>query len=336
MMDWSKGYTSAFYMTIIDPATWRDIQRVDITDGNISRTENGLRESATVRCSNYELGVEKWIRLWMDVKQEGSSDHIALFTGLATSPGADMNGVRKTNTVECYSSLKTADDIKLMRGWYAPAGMSGGSVIKNLLKTNPAPVTVADNAPTLTSNIIAEDGETNLTMIEKVLAAINWRLRIVGDGSISIEPISNDPVATFDPLEFDVIETQIAVNADWFNAPNVLMATSNDITAIARDDSLTSPLSTINRGREVWAQEQSVEIASNETIESYATRRLKELQQVQKSGSYDRRFIPDIIPGDYIRMHYPKQDLDGVFKVKTQNIDMSNAGRTSENIMSEV
>ena len=44
-------------------------------------------------------------------------------------------------------------------------------------------------------------------MIEKILTAIDWRLRVRGDGRIFVEPKSDEPVATFDPLEFDVLET---------------------------------------------------------------------------------------------------------------------------------
>ncbi len=35
----------------------------------------------------------------------------------------------------------------------------------------------------------AENAETRLSMIEKILAAINWRIRITGDGVIHVVPI---------------------------------------------------------------------------------------------------------------------------------------------------
>ena len=331
-MDWAQGYTAEYYATRIDPATWRDIERIEITGGTIKREADGLRDSAQITCDRYPQGIEQWVRIYMDCKQGGSNDHVALFTGLATSPNKDMNGVIETSAVECYSVLKPAADIFLMRGWYAPAGASGASVINDLLSSLPAPVEIADNAPQLASAIIAEDGETRLTMVEKILTAIDWRMRVNGDGTISVEPKSNTAVATFDPLEFDVLETEIHVAADWFDAPNVFMAIDNDLTAIARDDSVNSPLSTVNRGREVWAQDNAANLAENQTIEQYALMMLQQAQKVQQTASYNRRFMPNVIPGDTIRMRYPEQGVNGLYTVQSQSITLGYSATTNEEI----
>ena len=331
-MDWSKGYTAEYYLSIIDPATWRDIERVDITGGSIKRDLESLRQSATVNCKDKPQGIENWVRVWLDTRQNGATEHVALFTGLATTPKDSLNGIIRNNSLECYSVLKPAFDIDLLRGWYAPAGASGADVIKDLLSVTPAPVYAAENAPTLKSNIIADDSETRLTMIDKVLTAIDWRLRIDGDGSISIEPKPTEASATFDPLEFDVIEQEINITSDLFNCPNVFLAIDEDLTAIARDDSPDSPLSTVNRGREVWARDTSCELADNETIEQYADRRLKEEQKVEKTASYNRRFIPNVTAGDLVRLHYPEQGLEGLFSVTSQNIDLTFSARTNEEI----
>lgn len=334
-MDWSKGYSASYYMTVIDPITWRDMERVELTGGSVKRDPTGLRESAQVSCVNYPQGVECWVRIWLDTKQEDGDAHVALFTGLATSPGEDIDGVLRISTVECYSVLKPASDVHLLRGWYAPAGANGATIIKQLLAVTPAPVQVAEGAPALTNHIVAESNETYLTMIEKILTAIDWRIRISGDGTITVEPASADPVATFDPFENDVIESKIKVDYDWFSCPNVFMAVDQDLTAIARDDSEDSPLSTVNRGREVWKVETNCDLADNETIEQYASRRLKELQRIRKTADYDRRFYPGVMPGDRIRLHYPEQNIDGVFLVESQSIALGYAATTSETVSTE-
>jgi len=331
-MNWSNGYTAEYYATKVDPATWRDIERIEITGGSVKREAEGLRTSAQINCDNYIQGVEQWVRIYLNVEQGGSNDHVALFTGLATSPQKDMDGVIETSSVECYSVLKPAQDVFLLRGWYAPVNANGGSVIKDLLSILPAPVEVADNSPTLSSSIIAEDAETRLSMVEKVLTAINWRLRVTGDGRIHVEPKPIDPIATFDPLEFDVLETEIHVSADWFSAPNVYMAIDGDITAIARDDSKDSPLSTVNRGREVWAQDNAANLPDNKTIEEYAIEMLKQAQQIKQTASYNRRFMPDIYPSDIVRMRYPRQGVDGLYSVKSQSITLSYNATTNEEI----
>lgn len=331
-MDWSKGYSAQYYMTEIDPGTWRDIAVIQITEGSIKKELDSLRESADITCLGFPENTEKWIRIYLDASQSGTTGHEALFTGLASSPEDNFNGALKECPLECYSVLKPVEDIALLRGWYAPAGISCKVTLQQLLAPTPAPVHIADNAPALMTSIIAEDDETNLTMVDKILTAINWRLRLSGDGTITVEPYPTEAVARFDPLENDCIEPDVTVKEDWFSCPNVLLAINDDLTAIARDDSADSPFSTVNRGREVWVTESDVDLADGETIEEYTARRLKELQNLKKEVEYNRRFWPDVYPTDIVTLYYPDQGLNGNFAVTSQSIDLGYGARTAETL----
>ena len=331
-MDWNNGYSASYYAYFLDPGSFRETTRLEITGGSITRTDEGLRDSADIDCVSYEMGRERYIRIYLDASQAGAAYHVPLFTGLATSPSRDIDGFYETNSLSCYSVLKAADDILLQRGYYVPAGSKGDVVIKELLSVIPAPVTTEGVAPTLQTSIIAEDGETRRSMTDKVLAAINWRMRIKGDGTVELSEKPKEAVAKFDPIEQDVLEPSIKVEYDWYACPNVLRAIQDDLSAVARDDSPESSLSTVSRGREVWAEETSCELSSGESISEYAVRRLKELQQVQLTASYDRRFHPDVLVGDLIQLHFPAQGLDGVFRVTSQKIELSHGARTSEEI----
>lgn len=334
-MNWNLGFSAQYYAHIVDPATWRDLDRLEITGGNVNRTVDALRASASLDCVNYQQGRESWVRIYLDAKQNDSAVHVPLFTGIATSPGDDIDGTYITNSVDCYSVLKPTEDILLERGWYAQAGADGGALLASLLSATPAPVTVAENAPTLKEAIIAEDGESHLTMIDKVLAAIDWRIRIAGDGTLTVGPKTTDPVAEYDPLENDAIEPQITVSHDWFECPNVFRAVSGDTVGIARDDSQTSPLSTVNRGREIWREETSCELNAGETIAEYATRRLGELQRYATTAKYTRRYNPDIMPGDIVELNYPAQGLSGLYHVTGQSIELTHGAPTSEDVSNE-
>lgn len=331
-MDWSKGYSASFYVKEVDPVTWRDKSTIRITGGIIKRTLTGLRCSASIDCLSDLGGIEKWIRIYMDTKQEGGYGHEALFTGIAASPKRKAYATRNERSPDCYSVLKPADDVMLTRGWFALAGVNAGDIIRSLLSVTPAPVVVAESAPALATTIIAEDSETRLSMVDKVLNAIGWRLDIAGDGTINVKPYSVEAAEKFDPLECDVIEVPINVTEDWYSAPNVYMAVSNDMTGIARDDRDDSPLSVQNRGREVWRSESGVTLSDNETIAEYATRRLKAAQRVRKVASYDRRFMPHVRVGDVINLHYPAQDLDGLYLVSSQSIRLGYHAKTSETV----
>lgn len=331
-MDWSKGFSASYYMAIIDKRTWNDASRREITGGSISRSGSGLRQSADIDCPGYEPGTEQWIRVWLDVRQNGAAEHVAVFTGLACSPSIKRDGNIKEIPLECYSVLKPADDVMLQRGWYIAAGMNGAQMAASMLQeVIPAPVMVEGSSPAIQQAIIAEDGETVLSMVDKILDAIGWQLRIDGMGTVTLREISDEPVATFG-TDYDIIETEIQIEQDWFDCPNVFRAVSDDMTAIARDDSESSPLSTVTRGREIWMEETNCDMNDGESIEEYSIRRLKEEQQKSTRITYNRRFHPDVMTGDMIRLNYPAQELQGNYRVSDQTIQLEHGARTEEEV----
>lgn len=331
-MDWSRGFSAAYYLAVVDPASWRDVDRIEITSGSITRNGTGLRESADIQCTDYDNNRELWIRVWLDATQGETTEHIPLFTGIACSPSTEIDGNLFKHPLECYSVLKPAQDILLKRGWYAPANANGANLIRTLLSVSPAPVVIDGLSPTLTQTIVAEDGESNLSMADKILMAIGWRLRIDGDGTVHVCPKATEESATFDALENDVIEPQLSVDQDWYECPNVFRAVLGNLTAEARDENPDSFLSIVTRGREVWKEETSAALNSGETIAEYAMRRLREEQSYAVSVSYYRRYVPEVYVGDIVRLHHPAQGLDGDFVVQSQTITLSYGARVSERV----
>lgn len=344
-MNWAAGYTTLYYGCLVDKATWKDSSRFEIQSGSISRVGTNLRESADLTTSDYEYGPDRYIRIWMDVSQNGSHAHVALFTGLTSTPDKHISGyifdeednlvdVTIERTLKCYSVLKPAQDIYLERGWWAGKGMISGELIKTLLSVCPAPVEVAEESPRLADHIIAEDGETNLTMVYKILEAIGWRIRITGEGVIQVLPYSGEPAAVFSEIESDMLETDVTVTEDWFECPNVFRAVSDGKTVIVYDNEESSELSTVNRGREIWKEETGIKLSDAESLQDYAKRKLKELQNISTTIEYERSYLPDVLVTDRIRLHYPAQGLDGIFAVESQSIALDHCGTTSEEVIS--
>lgn len=330
-MIWDDGFTGAYYMTVVDPDSWRDLGRIEITGGSIDRSNADLRESADIDAKQIPDDGEAWVRIWLDADQNGIT-HVPLFTGLTSAPARDIDGKDISYKIECYSVLKPIDDILTDRGFYVPSEVTAPAAAARLLRTGIAPVVVASDAelPTLQNAIIAEDGETNLTMAERVLEAIDWRIRIDGQGVINIEPNSTKEVALFDVTDHDVIEMSLTDEYDWYSCPNVLRVISDDLTTIARDDNPDSMLSTVSRGREIWAEETSVTLGTNESIGAYAIRKLKELQSPARTVTYARRFDPNVTVGDVVRLNHPEIGIDGAFRITSQSLELAYGCRTSE------
>ena len=225
-MIWSKGFSAAYYACIVDPVTWMDKKRIELTGGMINRTATELRESADIDCVNYEEAYECWIRIYLDARQAGGAAHLPIFTGLASTPKRNIEGMHSESKVQCYSVLQPASDILLPKGWYAARSFEASTVIQKLLKVCRAPVEAKSTPRRLSDYIIAEQGETNLSMVNKILNATGYRLRIKGDGTIEICDEATEPAAVFGAASNDVLETKIAVEHDLFKCPNVIRVIS--------------------------------------------------------------------------------------------------------------
>lgn len=332
-MNWNNGFTARYYVSEVDPTTWKDVDRLEITDGSISVQNEGLRNAADFTCKDYDRNREVWVRVWLDARQTGDNAHVALFTGLASAPDREINGNRSEQKIECCSVLQPCQDVRLPRGWYAPTGTGVDLIITELLSVTPAPVEISENAPMLIAPIVAEDKENRLTMTDKILTAIGWRMSVKGDGTILIRPQPDSASAIFDPLENDCIETKIRDTYDWKSAPNVFRASTDTRSVTVMDTDENSPLSIPKRGREIWAEESGCNLNEGESLESYAERRLKEEQAARRKLSYTRRFRPELLVSDVVDLRYPAQDIYGNFSIESQSISLGYGAPVSEEVI---
>ena len=327
-MQWDKGYKAVYYAMTVNPKTWADEERIEIESGSINREPTGLRGSASFT-SIAEGFNERLIRIYIDAVQDEDIEHVPIFTGYAVSPTIDVEGTITKQKYDCYSVLKPADDILLERGWYAPLGANSVALISNLLSVTKAPIVSSEvGVKSLENYIVAEDNETRLTMTDKILKAIDCELVINGNGEITIRNKRYKADIVFDPETNDIIEPSFSITNDWYEVPNVLRVVMDDVSAIARDDSEKSIYSTVNRGREIWAQESSADLTIGDTLAEYARRRLKELQSVGTQVSYTRRFLPTLGVCDVVGIRY--ELLDGLYRIVEQNITLGHNLTTSE------
>ncbi len=335
-MDWSRSFAASYQAAFVDPKSWSDTSLFEITGGSIQYTNDTLKGSATIECSAYPYTTEKWVRVWMNADQEGDYERVPLFTGLAIYPSKKMHGLNESNTLNCYSVLKPAEDVLLQNGWYIRKGADVKEALVKLLSVTNAPVTFEDySIPTLTDDIIAEQGETCLSMAQLLVDAINWRIVIDGYGEIIVGPKPSETgivSSVFHSKEFDILEVDWSSENDWYDSPNVLRVTSGEVTAIVRDDDPDSPYSTVTRGREIWTEEHEVVLNSNQSLSQYALDRLKALQHTTYKLSYTRRYVPGIRVSDYISIFYPEVNLYGTFEVSSQTINIGSGARTSEEV----
>lgn len=333
MINWSKGIVARYYATIVDPDTWRDIDTIDILGGSINYTNSGVRGSADISCRTFDHDNEYWIRIYLSASQGGISELVPLFTGLGSSPDVTYNGRIPDSKVQCYSVLSPASNVYLPLGWYAQHGINGATAVRDLLKDIiPAPIVIDGSSSSIAQNIVAEGDETRLSMVDKILQAINWTIYLDGDGTVHITPITNEIVESFSHDGNDVLEMNVTISNNWADIPNVFRAVGSGISSVAKDEDIESRFSIQNRGREIWAQENNVVLSDGEKISEYASRKLKEAQRIVKSIDYTRRFMPGIRISNYVILNYPDQGITGAYKINSQTIDLGYGGQVSEHV----
>lgn len=333
MIDWSKGIVAKYYATIVDPGTWRDIEKIDIIGGSINYTDSGVRGSADINCRVFDHENEHWLRIYLSANQNRETELIPLFTGLASSPDITYDGRIPDSKVQCYSVLSPAEKIYLPLGWYAQYGSNGATNVRDLLRDIiPAPIVIDGSSASLAENIIAEGEETRLSMVDKILKAINWRIYLDGDGTIHIAPMASLISGSFGYDTNDVLEMSVTISNNWDEIPNVFRAVGSGISSIARDEDPNSRFSIVNRGREIWAQETGCTLSNGEKISEYANRKLREAQKVSKTIDYTRRFMPNIKIYDQVLLNYPEQGITGTYTIKSQSINLGYGGQVSEQV----
>ena len=334
MINYSNGISATYYVSKVDPHTWADAGEISIISGSISKkADSDLVQSADITV-NEDIGAEQWVRVYLIASQSGAKQRVPLFTGITSSPSRNIKGNTETRKLDCYSVLKVAADILLPLGWFAPARTNGGELIKILLSDLPCPVELDEGSPNILSSFVAGNNDSKLSVAQDIAAAINWQIKVNGDGSVRICPKPLTISGTFDNIENDIIETSVTDNHDIFSVPNVLRVTLGGSAATARDDDPDSIYSTVNRGREIWLNEDA-KLAAGETLGEYAVRRLKELQNPSRKLSYTRRFQPDVDVNDLVSIIYPKQNIGDVFRVQNQTITLSHGAKVKEDVINE-
>ena len=334
MINFNNGISATYYATKVDPKTWADTEEIPIISGTITKSANSNLVASADLSTNEDIGAEEWLRVYLIAEQGGTKERVPLFTGIASSPSRNINGNSETRKLDCYSVLKVAADILLPIGWFAPARTNGGELIRILLSDIPCPIELDEGSPNIISSFVAGNNDSKLSVAQEIAKAINWQIKVNGDGSIRICPKPLAISGTFDNIENDIIEVSVTDNRDIFSVPNVLRVTLDGSASTARDEDPDSVFSIINRGREIWEQEDA-KLAAGESLGEYAVRRLKELQNPSRKLSYTRRFQPDIDVNDLVSIVYPKQNIGDVFRVQSQTITLSHGAKIKEDAINE-
>lgn len=332
MINWHESMTQTFEFYTVDPGTWKDDKRIeDIESCTINRDESvQTLGSATIDCGN-ELG-ECYLRVYLIAIQNGVEYKFPLGTFNIQTQLSGVDGKRNNITTDAYTPL-----IELKEG-LPPIGYS---VLKNTeimsLAANicqehmRAPVVPAKSDEKLYADFVANLNDSWLTFTQDLIANAKFKMVLDEMGRLLFEPIQDiaslQPVKVFNDDNSSILYPDITNERDLYGIPNVVeVVYSTDTGCIFSriiNNDRNSPISVVNRGREIVYRDTSPQVVGEPTqdyIDAYATQLLRNLSCLEHKITFSHGYYPVRI-GDAVVLNYKKAGLNNVTaKITSQTI----------------
>ena len=332
MTDWTKSMQQTFEYYIVNPATWKDVRRINnVKSGSITR-DLGVETLGSATFDIEEPLGECYIRVYLITIQNGAKDKYPLGTYLIQMPTTKFDGKNKIVTVDAYTPLLELKENPPPIGYSVLKDTNIMETAYKITKEQArAPVVAAACTETLFSDFVANTDDTWMTFLNDLMANAKYTFSLDELGRILFSPkqdmASLQPVWTFDDSNSSILYPEINMDYDLYGIPNVVevIYSSDDrcyYSRVVNDDS-NSPTSTVSRGREIIHRVTEPILYGNPTdeqVNEYAVRLLRSLSSIEYTVNYSHGYCPVKI-GDCVRLNYSKAGLNGIkAKVISQSI----------------
>ena len=332
MTDWTKSMQQTFEYYIVNPATWKDVRRINnVKSGSITR-DLGVETLGSATFDIEEPLGECYIRVYLITIQNGAKDKYPLGTYLIQTPSSKFDGKNKIVSVDAYTPLLELKENPPPIGYSV---LKDTNIMETAYKITKeqvrAPVVAAACTETLFSDFVANTDDTWMTFLNDLMANAKHTFSLDELGRILFSPkqdmASLQPVWTFDDSNSSILYPEINMDYDLYGIPNVVevIYSSDDrcyYSRVVNDDS-NSPTSTVSRGREIIHRVTEPILYGNPTdeqVNEYAVRLLRSLSSIEYTVNYSHGYCPVKI-GDCVRLNYSKAGLNGIkAKVISQSI----------------
>ena len=332
MPDWTKTMQQTFEYYVVDPGTWRDIKKIDyVLNSSISR-DSTLETLGSASITVSESIGECYIRIYLITIQNGAKEKHSLGTFLVQSPSYSFDGKIKNITLDAYTPLLELKENPTPLGYSILKGENILEIAYRIVREQVrAPVVKAQNDEILKTNFVANLDDTWITFVRDLIGNADYSLALDDVGRILFTPnqdtMSLQPIWTYDDSNSSILYPDLTVDRDLYGIPNVVEVIYSDGTEYyygrAVNDDPSSPISTINRGREITHRESNPNMLGNPSqrrVQEYAENLLKELSSLEYTVTYTHGYCPVRI-GDCVRLNYKRAGIYGIkAKVISQNI----------------
>lgn len=331
MPNWSESMQQTFEYYIVDPGTWKDSKLIDnVKSCSINRDSDAeTLGSATIDVTD-SVG-ECYIRVYLITIQNGVREKHPLGTFLVQTPSSDFNGKVREVSMDAYTPLLELKENPPPIGYSL---LKGDNIMDNaylIARENArAPVVDADSSEKLPDNFVADTNDTWLSFLSDLIANAKFIFSLDEMGRILFSPkqdtASLQPVWTYDDGNSSILYPELSMDHDLYGIPNVVEVvysngTDNYYARVVNDDD-NSPISTVNRGREIIHRVTNPGLSGDPTedqIKEYANLLLRELSTLEYTVSYTHGYCP-VRLGDCVRLNYERA---GITDIKAKVISQS-------------
>lgn len=355
MPDWTKAMEQSYEYYIVDPNTLADKKRLDsVKTASFNRdSETETLGSATIDVTN-SFG-EEYIRGYLKTIQNGVTEKFPLGTVLVQTPTSSFNGKITNVSMDAYTSLIELKEKYPPLGYTIRKGTRIMDAAYKIVSENArAPVNkvepiyeidesgeLVDKSPKLEYDFVANINDTWLSFVIDLIKNAEYELGLGELGDILFVPKQDldslQPIWTYDDGNSSILYPEITMDHDLYGIPNVVEVVYSYggvyKEVVAKNEDPNSPTSIGNRGRIIPYRETNPSLSgyvTDEQIQAYAERLLKELSTVVYTVSYTHGYCP-VRLGDCVRLNYEKAGIVNVkAKVISQNINCTPGCPVSE------
>lgn len=332
MVKWAESMQQTFEYYVVDPITWADGKKLDtVKSCTISRDlEAETLGSATIDI--VDLVGESYIRVYLITIQNGVTEKHPLGTFLVQTPSSSFNGKTRNVSLDVYTPLLELKEKQPPIGYSI---LKDSNIMEYVYLTTRencrAPVIKTECSKTLTGDFVANDSDNWIVFNSDLMSNAKYEYSLDEMGRILFNPdqdlASLQPVWTYNDDNSSLLYPDIDMNHDLYGIPNVvevIYSNGRDYHHIrVVNDDPNSPISTVNRGREIKYRETNPSLVGSPTemeLQEYAERLLRKLSSVEYTLTYTHGYCPVRI-GDCVRLNYTRAGLKDIkAKVVSQNI----------------
>lgn len=331
MPDWEKSMRQTYEYYTVDPGTWKDDQKITNVK---SATISNDKEVETLGSASFDITDsvgECYIRTYLVTIQNGITERHPLGTHIVQTPSSTFDGKIRTVTMDAYTPLLELKENPPPLGYTIRKGENIMEHAYKLTKERVrAPVIEPNCSETLYDDFIANTSDTWMSYNVDLIANAKYEYGLDEMGRVLFLPVQDtaslQPVYTFDDGNSSLLLPEITMDHDLYGIPNVVEVIYSNggdyFYAKVTNDDPNSPISTVNRGREILHRVDDASIFNNPTdhqIQEYAKQLLKELSTLEYTVSFTHGYRP-IRLGDCVRLNYTRA---GITDIKAKVISQS-------------